>query len=99
MDTRAAGADVLVVDDDEATRQTLSEMLVAAGYSAATAAGGLQALAYLSEHQQSGTLPQLIILDLVMPFNGWAFRKQQQRDPALAQIPVVILSGVYQPEP
>jgi DNA-binding response OmpR family regulator len=31
--------------------------------------------------------------------NGWVFRLEQQKDPALAHIPVIILSGHQDPAP
>jgi CheY-like chemotaxis protein len=38
--------------------------------------------------------PALILLDLMMPvMNGWQFRAEQLKDPALAEIPVVIMSA------
>jgi CheY-like chemotaxis protein len=38
--------------------------------------------------------PALILLDLTMPgMNGWDFRREQLRDPALAGIPVVVMTG------
>ena len=38
--------------------------------------------------------PFVILLDLTMPvMNGWQFRQEQQQDPVLALIPVVVLSG------
>jgi CheY-like chemotaxis protein len=37
----------------------------------------------------------VILLDLMMPeMSGWEFREIQLRDPALASIPVVLVSGV-----
>ena len=39
-------------------------------------------------------LPNLILLDLMMPVkDGFAFRAEQERDPRLARIPVVVLSA------
>jgi len=36
-----------------------------------------------------------VLLDLMMPgMNGWDFRKAQLRDPAIASIPVVVVSAV-----
>ena len=41
-----------------------------------------------------GALPDLILLDLMMPvMSGWQFRVEQLKDSELAKIPVVILSG------
>src|SRR5438105_9876835 len=99
MEATPRGAAVLVVDDDALTRQSLSELLEGHGYSVATANDGREALLYLEEQDRAGTLPGLIVLDLVMPVSGWEFRAQQQKQPALAAIPLVIISGVYQPGP
>src|SRR5262249_5668665 len=39
-------------------------------------------------------LPDLILLDLMLPgMDGWEFRKRQRGDPALAPVPVVLISG------
>ena len=36
----------------------------------------------------------MIPLDLRMPvMDGWVFRREQQRDPVLGRIPVILLSG------
>jgi CheY-like chemotaxis protein len=40
----------------------------------------------------------VILLDLRMPaMNGWVFRIEQRKDPAIADIPVVLLSGAQDP--
>lgn len=81
---------VLVVDDDEDIRVILGQILDLQGYEAATAANGLDALSQL----YGGVRPCLILLDLMMPaMSGWEFRTKQLQDPALADIPVVVLSG------
>src|SRR5690606_19302357 len=61
-----------------------------AGYQVATAGGGREALAQL----RGGQRPALILLDLMMPeMNGWEFRAVQRRDPALRDIPIVVLTA------
>jgi CheY-like chemotaxis protein len=81
---------VLVVDDDHDIRLTITEVLGLRGYRVDGAADGQEALARL----RGGMRPCLILLDLMMPgMNGWEFREQQERDQALAGIPVVIFSG------
>jgi CheY-like chemotaxis protein len=51
----------------------------------------MEALVYLREYAH----PQLILLDLNMPvMTGWEFREEQQRDSALAKIPVIIISAL-----
>jgi len=81
---------VLVVDDDGATREVLTLILEAAGYEVSCAANGREAL----DRLRRGARPGLILLDLMMPvLDGWGFRREQQRDPALASIPVVVVSA------
>jgi CheY-like chemotaxis protein len=80
---------ILVVDDDAATRDLLVRLLASRGYAATVAAGGREAL----ERLRNQPPPDLILLDLVMPgMNGGEFRRQQLQDAVLASIPVVILS-------
>ena len=84
-----------MVDDDEEVRRLLAEVLETEGYEVAMAADGQEALAYLRSH----ALPSLILLDLRMPvMDGWQFRAQQGRDPVLSVVPVVVVSGVHDPE-
>ncbi|MBF5046270.1 response regulator [Aggregicoccus sp. 17bor-14] len=82
---------VLVVDDDADLRQAVCELLEDEGYRVQTAQHGAAALALL---RASSTLPQLILLDLMMPvMDGWQFREAQAADPRLARIPVVVLTA------
>jgi CheY-like chemotaxis protein len=64
VDTLAetAYADVLVVDDDEAVRTTIAEILRSDGYSVQEAADGMEALEFL-EDMTFG----LMLLDVSMP--------------------------------
>ncbi len=83
---------ILIVDDDADVREMLGQFFAIEGYSVATAGNGQEALDRLRE----GQLADLILLDLMMPvMDGWQFRVEQQRDPRLAPIPVVVLSAVY----
>jgi CheY-like chemotaxis protein len=83
---------VLIVDDDADIRDMLRELFAMEGYLVATARNGRDAL----EQLHDGEAPDLILLDLMMPvMDGWQFRAEQQRDPHLAPIPVVILSAVH----
>jgi two-component system, chemotaxis family, chemotaxis protein CheY len=85
---------VLVVDDDADLRAALAEGLGAHGYTVALATDGADALAKLD----AGARPDAIVLDLGMPrINGWQFRDLQKRAPALAGIPVLVLTGEPSP--
>jgi CheY-like chemotaxis protein len=80
---------ILVVDDDRDLRDLLAAVLSSAGYDVLTAENGAAALSVLRT-----VLPDLIILDLMMPvMNGWQFREAQTALPDYARIPVICLSG------
>jgi CheY-like chemotaxis protein len=82
---------VLVVDDDRDLTRLMSKFLRLEGFDAAEAGNGQEALTYL----RGGGDASVILLDLRMPvMDGWAFRREQREDPALAAIPVVVLTGV-----
>ena len=90
--SKPAAATVLVVDDDKNTCSTLSAVLADQGCEAVVAGNGKEALDYL---RTSPRRPDLILLDLMMPeMTGWEFRRVQQEDPALAAIPVAIITGL-----
>lgn len=80
---------LLVVEDDRDLRQVLVDLLEVAGYQVDAAANGLEALQHLALHPSD-----LILLDYMMPtMDGLAFREAQRRDPAIAEIPVVLISA------
>lgn len=86
----ASGDAVLVVDDDVDILDTIKLVLEGSGHEVLTAENGLDALEVL----RTGKRVRVILLDMMMPtMNGWQFREAQQRDPALAEIPVVIMTG------
>jgi CheY-like chemotaxis protein len=81
---------ILVVEDDADARAALIDILEISGYSAVPAGSGREALNYL--HVSSP--PSLIILDLMMPeMDGWEFRIHQKKDPALADVPVIVVTA------
>ncbi|HVN27376.1 MAG TPA: response regulator [Candidatus Binataceae bacterium] len=81
---------ILIVDDDVAATESLTDILCGEGYQVATARNGKEALSHL----RNATLPRLIILDLFMPeMDGWEFRREQLKDNALSGIPVVVMTG------
>ena len=85
----AAGKNILVVEDDDAIRTLLVDVLTDECYTVRAASDGLAALAILDSWS-----PQLIILDQLMPrMDGATFRNEQRARPAIAQIPVLLLSA------
>jgi CheY-like chemotaxis protein len=86
---------VLLVDDDPAFRAVMAEVLAAEGCTVCEAADAAEAMEILRV-----ALPDLILLDLMMPgMTGWAFYAVLQRDARLAQVPVAILSAVARLRP
>ena len=80
----------MVVEDDPTVRETLEQMLAAGGYAVDAFSAGSDALAHL----RGNPAPCLILLDLMLlDMDAFEFRKEQQRDEALASVPVVIVSG------
>jgi two-component system response regulator MprA len=81
---------IMLIEDDSDLADTLADVLTMEGYRIVYAADGMAALALLAESE----LPDLILLDLLMPnMNGWEFREAQRRNERLAAIPVVVLSA------
>jgi CheY-like chemotaxis protein len=81
---------VLVIEDDEATRTSLHDFLNGNGYPVLTASNGRDALDLLKTIQS----PALILLDLMMPvMGGQEFLAVRRADARLKQIPVVLMSA------
>jgi CheY-like chemotaxis protein len=86
-----SGGRILIIEDDPDVRVTLVDLLEDAGYPVDCAANGQEAL----DHLRRGTLPSVILLDLMMPvMDGWEFRREQRRDPRVANVPVIVLSAL-----
>jgi CheY-like chemotaxis protein len=82
---------VLIAEDDDDVRDNLALLLELKGFCVQKAANGHQAL----ETINGSGAPCLLLLDLMMPvMNGWELREAMLKDPMLAQIPVVLLSGM-----
>ena len=82
---------ILIVDDDLDAGEAMSELLAYQGFDVALASDGQRALEAL---RRAETLPDVILLDLMMPvMNGWQFRKAQLDDPQLAAVPVIVVTA------
>jgi CheY-like chemotaxis protein len=80
---------ILVVEDDAATREMIEDLLTAGGYSVITAADGEQARARVAQ-----ALPELVILDLILPKMGGLELLAEWRDnPRTADLPVFVLTS------
>jgi CheY-like chemotaxis protein len=82
---------VLIVEDDDDLREMMAQLLSLEGFQTAAVANGQEALDYLRQE----VAPNLILLDLMMPvMDGWEFRRQQQANPTMAQVPAIVLSAL-----
>jgi GAF domain-containing protein/CheY-like chemotaxis protein len=85
---RAGAPTVLVIDDDPDARDLMRRFLAREGFDTLTAPDAAEGLRLARQFE-----PTLITLDVVMPrMDGWAVLKELKEDPALAAIPVVMLS-------
>ena len=86
---------VLIVDDDLINRELLG-YIVSSSYRVVYAGNGREALDILRRGTETFSL---ILLDLLMPvMDGFTTLKELQADPALRQIPVIVLTSESQAE-
>jgi tubulin-specific chaperone A len=83
--------EILIVDDNPHVLQAMSDLLKTEGFPVLTARNGWDALVRM---KNDGNI-SLVLLDLWMPvMDGWEFLHRQKSDPAIADIPVVVLSAI-----
>jgi pilus assembly protein CpaE len=79
----------LAIDDDLIILKMTSAALTRLGYEVSTATDGLKGLAAVRAER-----PDIIITDVMMPgMDGYEFTRRLRRDPAFAQLPVLILTS------
>ena len=85
------GKHILIVEDATDIAESMEELLVAEGYRVQCVASARQALRLL---RGESSLPDLILLDLMMPdMDGAQFRKEQCADARLAAVPVLLMTA------
>ena len=81
---------VLVVDDDVSVRSLYADALEEAGHMVAVAIDGADAL----DRLHGGSVPCVVLSDVRMPrMDGFELSRAVARDPELASIPVVLVTG------
>ena len=82
---------VLLVDDDAAIRDALTELLVDEGFVVHATGNGREALDWL---HQSADPPDAILLDLMMPvMDGRTLLRIRKAEPLLRRIPLLVFSA------
>ena len=83
-------ARILVVDDDPGIVELLTAMLEHERYVVSTAFDGFQALAKIEVEK-----PDIVLLNVMMPrLDGFETCRRIKADPAIAHIPVVMVTGL-----
>jgi CheY-like chemotaxis protein len=83
---------ILVAEDDRFLRRAAVATLKQRGFGVVTASDGEEAL-----RQAAGELPDLILLDLIMPkIQGFEVLRRLKQNPSTAGIPVIVLSNLGQ---
>jgi CheY-like chemotaxis protein len=89
------GTQILIVDDSKTIHVMLSRILRKFGYETLSAYDGETGLELINTHR-----PALVLMDVVMPgISGFQATRQIRKssDPAIAHLPVLIISGNAQP--
>jgi two-component system cell cycle response regulator DivK len=82
-------ATIMVVEDNDASRDALARRLERRGYRVLLAVNGQEAISVA--HAAS---PDLILMDLGLPvLDGWGATRQLKDDAATRQIPIIVLSA------
>jgi two-component system, cell cycle response regulator DivK len=82
-------ATILVVEDNEASRDALSRRLERHGYRVVLAVDGSQAVSLARTAS-----PDLILMDLGLPvLDGWDATRQLKGDAATRHMPIIVLSA------
>lgn len=84
------GVKILVVDDDPDMVEATTMILKSKGHDVIAAYGGIEGL-----EKAKAEKPDLIVLDVMMPDkDGYSVCKELKADPALCDIPVLLLTAV-----
>lgn len=85
---------ILVIEDDKFLRELISQKLSKEGFKISEAMDGEEGVKKIQQEK-----PDLILLDLILPgLDGFEVLFQTKQDPALSEIPVIILSNLGQKE-
>jgi CheY-like chemotaxis protein len=81
---------ILIVEDEFGLAEVMGQLLLDSGYDVAVAVNGTAALAHMDVRR-----PDLVLVDLMMPIlDGPGLVRRMRADPALAQVPVVLMTAL-----
>jgi CheY-like chemotaxis protein len=84
---------VLIIEDEEDAADMFAEMMRVSGYRVLKTSSSTPALTMMTAEK-----PDVVILDIMMPeISGLDILRQMRKDPALANIPVVVVSATSMP--
>ena len=84
---------VLIIEDEEDAADMFAEMMRVSGYHVLKTSSSTPALTMMTAEK-----PDVVILDIMMPeISGLDILRQMRKDPALAKIPVVVVSAKGMP--
>lgn len=94
MDNKNKAPAILIVDDVEANRFVLRNIITNMQLQPILAENGLQALRIVERHR-----PSLILLDVAMPeMDGFEFCRIMKENPATREIPIIFISAYDEPD-
>jgi DNA-binding response OmpR family regulator len=80
---------ILIIEDDEYSREALEHLLNAKGCQTISAAGGISG--YRAARRYA---PDVIVLDLILPdIDGQRLLRKFRSNRALGQVPIVVITG------
>ena len=80
---------VLIVEDDEDTRDVYEEVLVESGFEVVTATSGVDGLRLARELN-----PGVILMDISLPdMDGWAIASELKGDPRTSNVPFIVITA------
>lgn len=89
MDDNKSTKHILCIEDEPEMIDLIRLILVRRGFEVSGAAGGKAGLSAVRE-----TLPDLVLLDLMMPdMDGWEVYQQMKADESTRHIPVIVVTA------
>jgi CheY-like chemotaxis protein len=84
---------VLIIEDEEDAAELFAEMMRVSGFRVVKTSSSAPAIALMTDEK-----PDVVLLDIMMPgISGLDILRQMRRDPALVDIPVIVVSAKSMP--